>query len=1527
MLKHGYLLLFLALPLLFGACAEDSIESSGSWVRAKQIGSELELIGGPSARGKVGDFIIENDRVRFIVTGKGQSWAGGVFGGSLVDADLQRWWPEFQNGRGLDSFGETFPLINMVVANPELPGSKLGASGGGLKLQVIPSGVEVIEDGSDGTAIVRVSGRAGYMFEALKFLNKGFLLSFLSEPLSIAGLPELPVGDLLDMFLGVNVFGLINRLQIDFLFHNDYILRPGQSFLTIRTTVITSPPASDAMGSCPEVTGCKLSCDNGFALQEVEYELEGQTVTGKAMCPVCECAGPGEEMVTLNESEDIFQIMLGDLEPWRDPSWKGGMLGGDFLFFGSEANIFSPGLGFDENRKIFENMWQGVPTLANPLTFDWLAAVSNNVSYGWFTINPDQREGGDCPSYRLAITKVNYDEEQEVIDTLVTKLGMPERAAKARVRHVIVDRKPLVLMEVDTKGKGTAFDKWMKKTLAEANAEVPGEDPENPDEVLYADLFPKEVELSLIPATECLDSKMLIPIFSTSATGVMTHKSPSSLEIVDGVPVDKRRTYSFERYLVVGEGDVGSVLSTVYEAKGIATGTISGLVLDDDTRAPVRHASVFAILDPRDDDTEKQPANYDELIALNVVKYGHEGIMSQMQSDRALDLVENGDFSGPLLPGRYFLVAFSKGRGISKPVPVVVDAGEKAIAHLLIPTEGTVHYVVKDHTGLMLPSRLTFISLDKDEQANRWDLANYVELGGSRYDQGIYLAEHSASGEGTVQLPPGRYEIFVSRGFEYSVEHFPAFEVTGGHTKPLTAVLAKEVDTTGYISGDFHVHAYPSIDSSLPLLTRVAANAAEGVEYITSTDHDILVDYKPYINQLGLQEFMKSEVGVETTTLEFGHYNGFPMEYDNTDVPVYDPPPWYGLPLAAVWEMMRERVDHDFNDEDFVVQVNHPRDGFTGYFSQLGLKGYSLERSTPGMELCNLQTETIPCNFDTVELMNEKRFELLRTPTVWEKQVHNDCFGEIMKATDPDLIGGAFDADPADIICFDLRQDPHDNCATIAEEIKASKAVNLELARLYAVQDHCAWHQQFVDEMSECDRKMGLVKCKKQALDALKLLTVRYMVERTPEEQDAFYATTSATDIGCSLEKAMIGCEANVDEWDNVLAGCGGEDCVCEACVCTTHPECCLTPGQQSDEGIDGTGWTVECGDWCRGECFGCENRPCTNKQQVFDDWFNFLNHGFNVTGVGNSDSHNVKAEVGFPRNYIVSSTDNPWAIDTKEIMRNMKEHRVVVSTGPFMYFTINQAAIGDTVAKPEGDKLDAHIHIQTASWFAVDRVEIYRNAKLEHILRIDPDPAAIVDFDQVVKLDMPDEDSWYVVITYGLNTECGRYGRFIMSPVYKRIPLGKMLIPTIIALGAQSILISFQSVLDEVEAQFGGLLGGGSIEDLLGDFMGTEELPDNFPMFPLAITNPIWVDLDGDGFDPPAAVDADGDGQWDLPPFCSRPCTVPVPELDEDGNPLPVENPCGENQQCVPDAEGGLQGICKIPIPDNCVGSQVAGE
>jgi hypothetical protein len=104
-------------------------------VRARRVACAEELIGGPKAIGRVGDFLLENARVRFIVRGGPEGhFLLGTTGGGLVDADLVR--PDGEPGQDALHELATAPSFNVIV----------------------PERAEVVAHGADGEAVVAIAG-------------------------------------------------------------------------------------------------------------------------------------------------------------------------------------------------------------------------------------------------------------------------------------------------------------------------------------------------------------------------------------------------------------------------------------------------------------------------------------------------------------------------------------------------------------------------------------------------------------------------------------------------------------------------------------------------------------------------------------------------------------------------------------------------------------------------------------------------------------------------------------------------------------------------------------------------------------------------------------------------------------------------------------------------------------------------------------------------------------------------------------------------------------------------------------------------------------------------------------------------------------------------------------------------------------------------------------------------------------------------------------------------------------------------
>ena len=1490
-LGRGIVAAFLMVAAMTGTACNNDTE-----LRAAQIKSADDFIGGPSAKGKIGDYLLENDKIRVIVAGNGPSYAAGMFGGGVLDVDLQRWRAEDRQNNGWDSFMESFPLANLLTPNPDsfLREMGLNVEDGSVELVNQTGELSIVNDGSDGqAAILRMTGHSDYMFDMMKFLNRELIDALLAN-LNFGGMALTPglLADFVGSYIpGLNLFGLLNRLQIGIDFSTDYILEPGKPWLKMVTTVKMSPPYDELLEGCPSMSGCDLTttgeepdCPNGFAMKELsEPSPDGGSTPYKRFCPICECANETADMPTFNETRDFFSVLLGTPDQWVDPSWKGGVVAGDFLFFGSESPAFVPGLGYDVDRKIYENLYEGVGTMGSPITVDWIGAKGINVSYGWATTNPFERSGFECPTYRLAISRIEEVDMDDVAGVLAGNTAFdlaydigPKDAA-ARVKTAVVDNKPIYLVSVpvpdastwqdlDDAARQQAFLDWKAGVLAGQGATLAGQ-------------FDNKVRIDLIAAHECLPSKLMIPLFSSSATAVLTHFTGESGLEDDGSGnmIDRSRSYTFTRYLTVGEGDIASAIKPVYELRKTPYGELNGMVFQAETGTPLSKIEVFVVKYITDDEG-KDFTSFAQYRAAAQKQLRSSGFVTAIETDTGIDMNPDGSYSGAVEAGTYYVFAHNQSLGNSELVKVEIAAGGSETVNLSVAAPARIEYRVSDNSGLMIPSRLTFMPVEMDSGAplDKWTSFNEPELGDSRYDHGIGLTEHSLNGEGIVTVPAGRYNIYVSRGFEYGIRKIEDYEVHAGEKKTLSVQLDREVDTTGYVAADLHLHTIFSSDSSLPLDMRLKAILTEGVEYVTANDHDVVVNYEPYLNDLGMEGYVKTVPSAETSPLEWGHFNLWPMKWDGRDQPLHDPVAWQsGESMEEIWNAMFDRADAPIDAT--VMQLNHPRDGVMGYFNQVGFDSYSLQRKTGGTMMCSKAVEDAPCNFDLLEIFNSKTLHYLHTPTVGEMERYNLCFREIVGAKDKEDFSFADNGVAA--VCGWLQADPQAGCAGMIAATTPEGLTETEIAEFNSLRDHCIWHKEMREAFDYCkDPDTSKSNCKRNAMEAAKLIGARYMLERTPDEQALSFAVydpaedeketacneNGCPDIGCSLQDA------------------------CETCLKPLMADC-----------YDKGGWNAACVIACRDNCPNDDMRPCTSSQQPVNDWFALLDAGMNVAISGNSDSHKTSAEVGYPRNMIQSSTDKPQAIDRDELNRNVKAGRSIVTSGPMVDFEIldeNSGAVGglgDTVESPDG-KLFARIRVQTPSWFRIDTIEIYRNSQLERQIRVNSKPEDIVDFDDVIELDRPAVDSWYAVLVKGLGQES------FMTPVYKRSPYGNILIMTVISLGAQAILANFDSLLSDPGIQSLLDIAGLSLDSALS----STEWPDSIPLLPFAATNAIRVDIDGGGFKGIRAVDANTDGEWDLPPFCSKPC-----ETTAD---------CGLNQECSPRRDNGEM-TCRIPANLAC--------
>ena len=162
-----------------------------------------------------------------------------------------------------------------------------------------------------------------------------------------------------------------------------------------------------------------------------------------------------------------------------------------------------------------------------------------------------------------------------------------------------------------------------------------------------------------------------------------------------------------------------------------------------------------------------------------------------------------------------------------------------------------------------------------------------------------------------------------------------------------------------------------------------------------------------------------------------------------------------------------------------------------------------------------------------------------------------------------------------------------------------------------------------------------------------------------------------------------------------------------------------------------------------------------------------------------------------------------------------IKQHRTITTNGPFLDMTIGTGHIGDTITA-QGGAVDVKVSVHTAQWDKVDHLVIYANSAIVAELPIPAGQGA--SFDTTVHLNLT-RDSWVVAEVTGSGS---------MFPVVT---------PTEFPGLDATVLIKALSV---------GL-------DLSSLPLTSNLKPERVHVStPYAITNPIWVDTDGNGWTPP---------------------------------------------------------------------------
>ncbi len=200
-----------------------------------------------------------------------------------------------------------------------------------------------------------------------------------------------------------------------------------------------------------------------------------------------------------------------------------------------------------------------------------------------------------------------------------------------------------------------------------------------------------------------------------------------------------------------------------------------------------------------------------------------------------------------------------------------------------------------------------------------------------------------------------------------------------------------------------------------------------------------------------------------------------------------------------------------------------------------------------------------------------------------------------------------------------------------------------------------------------------------------------------------------------------------------------------------------------------------------------------SSNQAAIEDWFHLLNRGYVFPIVGSSDCHGIdREEPGYSRTYVSIPDEKGKSLDRAAFMEALKRGRSFVTNGPMIGLKVDSLYVPGDLVTAKGRRVEISLRVWGAPWVDVEEVRLILNGKRQIIFPVQAGEGSVDKFAQEIGVPLT-EDTYICVEAMG----------------------GKTLFPVL------------QRPSDSGRAEDGTL--------------------------PYALTNPVFVDVDGNGrFDPP---------------------------------------------------------------------------
>jgi hypothetical protein len=139
---------------------------------------------------------------------------------------------------------------------------------------------------------------------------------------------------------------------------------------------------------------------------------------------------------------------------------------------------------------------------------------------------------------------------------------------------------------------------------------------------------------------------------------------------------------------------------------------------------------------------------------------------------------------------------------------------------------------------------------------------------------------------------------------------------------------------------------------------------------------------------------------------------------------------------------------------------------------------------------------------------------------------------------------------------------------------------------------------------------------------------------------------------------------------------------------------------------------------------------------QAIVDWLHLLNRGFYYPIVGSSDTHGIDGEEpGYSRTYVRYTGGEARALDADALLEAVRAGRSFVSNGPLVELKVGERAEPGATLTARGGRVDVQVEVRGAPWLEVDEVCLIINGEPGLVFPVPPAGGAVRKFRQRVGL------------------------------------------------------------------------------------------------------------------------------------------------------------------------------------------------